>query len=252
MPSTIASVRSRRRLPSNNTTEPASRSTVTPEARRDLHQRLLLLPFGEFASCIALLLERLGYEDVQPAGRTTGAKQTQSVGYDLAALAPGNNPSSSSPAPLSLPPRRRVIVQLKQYGAGAWVYQRQVDELRGTCLRVSASEALLITTASLSYSIRRQQMQNAPLAPVRLIDGEELLDLLLACGVTVMPRKQEPGEGRGTEQNNGGSVGCSSPTTGGAGAAEPSSRSPKISVTVFITANGGGAGSETNNKRLPR
>ena len=60
------------------------------------------------------------------------------------------------------------------------VYQRSVDELRGTCLRAGAEEALLITTSAFSpVVLQNAETSAAPVAPVRLLAGEELLDLLI-------------------------------------------------------------------------
>ena len=52
--------------------------------------------------------------------------------------------------------RRKVIVQGKQFDT-LTVFQRSVDELRGTCLRAGAAEALLITTSAFSPVV----LQNA-------------------------------------------------------------------------------------------
>lgn len=86
-------------------------------------------------------------------------------------------------------PRRKVIVQLKQYGPDLQVHQRCVDELRGTCLRVGASEAILITTSGFSHVVQEQAAalarEKTPLAPVHLVDGSALLRALVAHQVGV-------------------------------------------------------------------
>lgn len=135
---------------------------------QQLHERLLALRFHAFAHCITHLLERLGYIDVQLAGRTDWKGRNQHGGFDLAAVLPVGIA------------RRRVIVSLKQFDRDTRIYQRAVDELRGACLRTGASEALLITTAAFSPSVRAEMLQNSPVAPVRLIDGDALLALLVA------------------------------------------------------------------------
>jgi hypothetical protein len=151
--------------------------------RAALRQRLLDLNFHAFARCLAHLLGKLGYEDVGLAGRTDWKGRNQDGGYDLTATLP----------PGSLP--RRVVVSLKQFDPPMRVYQRSVDELRGTCLRVGAAEAVLITTSSFSPAIRKEALQSAPLAPVRLMDGEELLDLLVAQGIGVRQEAAESANG---------------------------------------------------------
>ena len=142
-----------------------------------LHGRLLELDFPAFALCLSHLLQALGYQDVHLAGRREwkGYNKPGGGGYDLDAMVPG----SLWPGPLSA---RRVIVQIKQFD-GLHVHQRSVDELRGTCLRVGAAEALLITTSAFSKVVRAGAAApgsaGSPVAPVRLMDGEELTDLLV-------------------------------------------------------------------------
>jgi hypothetical protein len=150
---------------------------TTPLAGR-LRRRLLALDYPAFARCVCILLEALGYEAARPAGRQEwkGYNRPGGGGYDLEALLPGGV------AP------RRVVAQIKQYDALA-VHQRSVDELRGACLRAGATEALLVTTSAFSEVVRRHALAPDPLgasvAPVRLIDGEELLALLIRHGVGV-------------------------------------------------------------------
>lgn len=149
--------------------------------RSALRSKLLNSSFHVFAACLADLLRALGYEEVSHAGRYRWKGKNQDGGYDLTAYAR----SGTS--------RRRVIVQVKQFGEDARVQQRMVDELRGTALRVGAAEAILLTTGRLARVVetgRREASRNpgcsALVAPLQLIEGEELLDLLIAhrTGVT--------------------------------------------------------------------
>lgn len=147
--------------------------TLTPRTIADqLRRRLLALDYPAFARCACVLLEAIGYEDARPAGRREwkGYNRPGGGGYDLEATLPGG-----------LAPRR-VVAQIKQFDALA-VHQRSVDELRGACLRAGAAEALLVTTSAFSEVVRKQAASpgtaNAPIAPIRLIDGQELLGLLI-------------------------------------------------------------------------
>ena len=90
--------------------------------RHRLRRRLLALSYHAFARCLCLLLARLGYEDARPAGRTRWKGHNREGGYDIEAWLPVGIT------------RRRVVVQAKQFDARP-VFQRSVDELRGTCLR---------------------------------------------------------------------------------------------------------------------
>ncbi len=144
--------------------------------------RLLDLDFPAFALCVCRLLEALGYQDVHLAGRREwkGYNKPGGGGYDLEATLPGSLlPGSLLPSSLS---SRRVIAQIKQFD-GLHVHQRSVDELRGTCLRVGAAEALLITTSAFSKVARAgvaaPLSAGSPFAPVRLMDGNELIALLI-------------------------------------------------------------------------
>jgi len=149
--------------------------------------RLLDLGFPAFALCLCRLLQALGYQDVHLAGRREwkGYNKPGGGGYDLEATLPGSLlPGSLLPGSLlpgSLSPRR-VIAQIKQFD-GLHVHQRNVDELRGTCLRVGAAEALLITTSAFSKVVRAEtaapNSAGSSIAPVRLMDGDELIALLI-------------------------------------------------------------------------
>ena len=131
-----------------------------------LHERILSLPFDAYVRLVALLLERLGYENVTPAGRTDWKGRNHSGGVDLVAFLP----SGLTP--------RRVVIQIKQFDRDSRVFQRHVDELCGVAIRCRASEALLITTGPASTSIHFDGLIS-PLLPMRLIDGEQLLTLLI-------------------------------------------------------------------------
>ena len=156
-----------------------ARLAPTPGTVADrLRRRLLALDYPAFARCVCRLLEAEGYEDVRLAGRREwkGYNRPGGGGYDLEALLPGG-----------LAPRRavaqiKVIAQIKQFD-GLNVHQRSVDELRGACLRSGAAEALLVTTSGFSEVVRRSAAAldpaGMPVAPVRLIDGQELLGLLI-------------------------------------------------------------------------
>lgn len=150
-----------------------NRFTLTPGTIADqLRQRLLALSYPAFAQCLCVLLEALGYEEAQPAGRQEwkGYNRPGGGGYDLEAVLPGG---------LTL---RRAVAQIKQFD-GLNVHQRSVDELRGACLRCGAAEAVLVTTSAFSKVVLKHaavlDASSTQLAPVRLIDGKELLGLLI-------------------------------------------------------------------------
>ena len=133
------------------------------EVRELLRQELLALPVPAFNRLVARLLQRCGYQTVQVLAEARG-------GADLLAAAPGG----LSPT--------RTLIQAKQYRAP--VSRRFVDELRGAMLRHQAPQGLLLTTSTFFGPAHRAAALECPL-PVRLVDGDELLDLLLAHGLGV-------------------------------------------------------------------
>lgn len=141
--------------------------SIEQPIRSQLRRHLLALNYHAFAHCLCLLLTKIGYEDVQVAGRTHWKGRNCEGGYDIEAYLPAGVG------------RRKVIVQSKQFDT-LTVYQRSVDELRGTCLRAGADEALLITTSAFSpVVLQNAETPAAPVAPVRLLAGQELLNLLI-------------------------------------------------------------------------
>lgn len=139
---------------------------------------MLSLNYHAFTWVMVHLLERLGYADVRPIGRTGFFGRNSHGGHDIEAK-----------LPFALG-ERRVIVRVKQYDQ-QMVFRRAVDELRGACLRVGASEGILLTTGPIAPSLdrnggARMGVNPAPaIAPVTLVDGEELLDLMVAQGIGV-------------------------------------------------------------------
>jgi restriction endonuclease Mrr len=133
-----------------------------------LQRQLVDVNFSLFASVCRDMLAALGYENIQTAGRLRFKGKNRDGGYDLEATLP--SPTG----------RRKVIIQLKQYEPDRFVYQRYVNELIGVALRVGASEAVIVTTGKLSHVLEESRHSLSRfLIPVRLIDGDELLRLLI-------------------------------------------------------------------------
>lgn len=149
-------------------------NSAPPDLYDRLRNALLWLPFDAYVRLIGLLLSRLGYESVTPSARTNWKGHNHAGGIDLFATLPGG-----------LTPRR-VVVQVKQFDAASKVFQRHIDELCGVAIRSRASEALLLTSGPASPSIHFDKLLS-PLLPVRLIAGDQLLALLVECGVGVTP-----------------------------------------------------------------
>lgn len=143
-----------------------------PIVQDPLLPHLLELPFDAYLQIVALLLERLGYKDVEQAGRTDWKGRNRFGGFDLLAT----RPDLFTVLPGGIAPRRSVV-QVKQFDKKTRVFQRHVDELRGAAIRAGASEAILLTTGLVSSVIDARAL-SSPILPVRLIGGGELLTLL--------------------------------------------------------------------------
>lgn len=143
-----------------------------PALRSHLRQRLLALPYRAFLQTVVRLLSAQGYQAVAPA-RRAHSDGRHAGGWDLEAryAADGTSP-------------RLCVARVKQFGAQA-VDLRHVDELRGAAFRAGAHEALLITLSSFSKPARRSALSVS--MPVRLVDGEALLDDLLTQEIGVRP-----------------------------------------------------------------
>jgi restriction endonuclease Mrr len=131
----------------------------------DVLEHLIHLPFLAYARLIGLLLERLGYQNVQLAGRMNQRGRNKDGGADLIASLPGGVAS------------RKVVIQVKQFDGRNRIFQKHLDELRGVALRHKASEAVLVTTGEVSPTIDVFALDDLPV-PVRLIRQDALLMLL--------------------------------------------------------------------------
>lgn len=162
-------------------------STVVPATERlstQVRDELLALPYSAFLLVIARLLERQGYRHVRLLGRKGFVGRNRSGGWDLEATAPGQQAITAGQA------GPRCIIQVKQFDELA-VQQRTVDELRGCILRARAGMGLLITTSRFS-PVAQEAAQASCLAPVALLDGKELVNLLIQqrLGVRHKPNRK--------------------------------------------------------------
>jgi membrane-bound metal-dependent hydrolase YbcI (DUF457 family) len=151
-----------------------SRLDVTLKLRDDLRGEVMALSFRAYEELIRLLLHKMGYEGVRIMGRTFRRGRRPLSGVDLEALG------------ITGPTTARVFVLVKQYRRP--VQARFVDELRGTMARMGATHGLLITTSH--FSGPAIEAADAPrVTPLRLMDGERLLQLLSVhrVGVSQLP-----------------------------------------------------------------
>ena len=145
---------------------PISRDDVAEAAEI---ARLLDMPFPAFTQTVAHLLEGLGYANVEAMKPMHGKGKGRNAhgGYDLRMFLPTRLT------------RGLVIAQVKQYTEP--VPRSFVDELRGTMLRLGASQGLLVTTGAFSASAIEAAQSAQYAAPVRLMDGKR------ACPAAARP-----------------------------------------------------------------
>lgn len=141
------------------------------DIRAELRKQLIALPYRSFLQTIIHLLERQGATGVCATGRKEFVGRNRTGGWDIEATLPEAQSVSGRLA------GSRCIVQVKQFDRLA-VQQRTVDELRGCCLRAGSGQGLLVTLSRFSPVARRAALAS-PLAPIGLIDGDQLLTLLL-------------------------------------------------------------------------
>ncbi len=134
------------------------------QVRGALKEQLLVLSFHAFEETVKELLTRLGYADARLLGRTQWRQFTRHGGTDMEAFVKVGVSEG------------QVVLQVKQYQRP--VSRRFIDELGGVILRSGAREGIVITTSDFS-KVARTSAQMQPIAPIRLINGEELVDLLI-------------------------------------------------------------------------
>lgn len=139
----------------------------------ELLQRIRKLSFPAYCHLVRLLLYRSGYTSVQivEPGTTRLIPDNSSIKDNQRLLYSGLLAVSHTDLASAL-----TLVRIKQ-AKGVPVSRRFVDQLRGAMLRMGAEQGLLIATGRFSrYAIA--SATQAPLPPVRLIDGALVCSML--------------------------------------------------------------------------
>ena len=140
------------------------------EARDQLRGYLLEMHPYRFEELITRLLQEMGYDDVS----TTSA--TNDKGVDVVGK-----------IELGITSVREVL-QVKRIRGG--VHRPVLDQLRGSLHRFNAVRGTIITTGHFSKGAREAAFERGA-APITLIDGEKLLDLLMDNEIGVTKRSVE-------------------------------------------------------------
>lgn len=146
------------------------------ELQTALQEQLLSLSFHAFEESVRQLLVSMGYGEVKLMGRTQWRQRTAHGGLDMEAYTEVGVT------------RVQVIAQVKQYIRP--IQRRFVDELRGTMLRTGARHGLLVTTSTFPNAAQKA-VSGDRLAPIRLIDGEELTTLLIRHRIGAIPDSKD-------------------------------------------------------------
>ncbi len=155
------------------------KATHERQVRSALKEQLLALSFHAFEETVRILLTRLGYAEARLLGRTQWRQCTRHGGTDMQALVRIGVSEG------------QVVLQVKQYRRP--VSRRFVDELGGVILRTGAREGIVITTSDFSQ-VARKSAQSQRIAPIRLIDGDELTGLLIKHRLGIVTKEHDSEE----------------------------------------------------------
>jgi restriction system protein len=130
---------------------------LSREARDQLAGYLSTMNPFKFEALIKLLLEEMGYTGVEVTSPTNdkGVDVVADIELGISSV--------------------REVVQVKRYKGS--INRRVLDELRGSLHRFSAVRGTIITTGSFSSGTKQAAFERGA-APITLIDGDKLLDLL--------------------------------------------------------------------------
>jgi len=134
------------------------------EVKRSLHERLLTMPPSKFEQLIGRLLGAMGYENVTVTGRSGDGGIDVVAGIEIGIL------------------QLRTAVQVKRMKGN--VQRPVISQLRGDMALLDVDQGMIITTGGFSQGAKDvARVRNV--APITLIDGDRLTDLLIEQGIGV-------------------------------------------------------------------
>lgn len=142
--------------------------TLSDEARAQLQAYLLEMNAYKFEELVKLLLEEMGYENVTTTSPTNdkGVDVVGTIELGISAV--------------------REVIQVKRHKGT--INRPVLDQLRGSLHRFNAVRGTIITTGRFSKGVEEAAFERGA-APITLIDGEKLLDLLLKNEIGVNKRQ---------------------------------------------------------------
>jgi restriction system protein len=140
---------------------------LSDDARSRLQSYLLEMDAFKFEELVKLLLEEMGYENVTTTSPTNdkGVDVVGTIELGISAV--------------------REVIQVKRYKGT--IGRPVLDQLRGSLHRFNAVRGTIITTGRFSKGVEEAAFERGA-APITLIDGEKLLDLLLKTEIGVNKR----------------------------------------------------------------
>ncbi|MYK17730.1 restriction endonuclease [Candidatus Poribacteria bacterium] len=140
------------------------------KVRKDLLDHLLQMDPGDFEKLVGHLLEKMNYQNVDVVGRSGDG------GVDVIAEIELGVSSVCE------------VVQAKRHKNPV---QRDVlDKLRGSLYRFKAVRGTIVTTSSFAKGAREEAFATGA-APITLIDGDKLVDLLIEHRIGIRKRSVE-------------------------------------------------------------
>lgn len=138
---------------------------ISEEARGQLAEYLAQMDPFKFEELVKLLLEEMGYTDVETTSHShdKGVDVVANIDLGISSV--------------------REVIQVKRHKGN--IRRTILDQLRGSLHRFSAMRGTIITTGGFSAGTKKAAFERGA-APITLIDGEKLLDLLIEreIGVT--------------------------------------------------------------------
>lgn len=141
---------------------------IREKVHKDLQKQLMLMPPQKFEELIRLLLVQMGFEE------TVTTAYSNDKGIDVRGILRSN--------PLSVV---KVAIQAKRWTNN--IGSNVVRDLRGSLKVVDSEQGLIITPSNFTASAVAES-QDTGKTPIRLINGDQLVDLLIRYNVGV---KQE-------------------------------------------------------------
>lgn len=137
---------------------------INKEAYDQLAEYLATMDPFKFEALIKFLLEEMGYTDVETTSPVNdkGVDVVANIEFGISSV--------------------REVVQVKRHKGN--IGRRVLDQLRGSLHRFNAVRGTIITTGGFSRGTIQAAFERGA-APITLIDGEKLLDLLVEHGIGV-------------------------------------------------------------------